>query len=209
MATGIAFPNTREIEWLNYNLRGSAMPAAPTALYLGLFGAAPWQASTAYALNAFVCDSNDTANTRLYKCTTAGTSGAADPFAAGNTDGQVITDNTVTWTEQTLAMEAIADGAAWPGELSGSGYARLNLGLTAMTAAAAIGGTSTGSRSQNAAQLTFPSATANWVRVLGFLWSTAATLGNYRAYGRMSSQLQVNSGQAVIFQAAALTLTVD
>lgn len=55
-----------------------------------------WAASTAYAAGAFVVPAPE--NTHVYKCTTAGTSGATQPTwptAAGGS----VTDGTVTWAE--------------------------------------------------------------------------------------------------------------
>jgi hypothetical protein len=51
-----------------------------------------WEAETAYALDALVH-----AGTHVYKCTTAGTSGASAP--TWKTDGTDTTDGTVTWAD--------------------------------------------------------------------------------------------------------------
>ena len=60
-----------------------------------LLGTTAWAASTAYALGAIVIP---TANNGLwYECTTAGTSGTAEP-AWPTTEGATVGDNTVTWT---------------------------------------------------------------------------------------------------------------
>jgi len=53
-----------------------------------------WVATTATALDHYVVPSNPDANPRLYKCTTAGTTGAAEPNLVGTT----VVDGTVTWT---------------------------------------------------------------------------------------------------------------
>ena len=60
-----------------------------------LLGTTAWAASTAYALGAIVIP---TANNGLwYECTTAGTSGTAEP-AWPTTEGATVGDNTATWT---------------------------------------------------------------------------------------------------------------
>lgn len=57
--------------------------------------AAPWQANHAYALNEWVKPT--TANNYIYKCTTAGVSGSAEP-TWGTAPGGTTNDNTVVWT---------------------------------------------------------------------------------------------------------------
>ncbi|MEA3432061.1 MAG: hypothetical protein U9R01_05215 [candidate division WOR-3 bacterium] len=54
-----------------------------------------WAASTAYSLGDYVRPT--TANGYVYKCTTAGTSGAAEPTWP-TTIGQTVTDGSVVWT---------------------------------------------------------------------------------------------------------------
>ena len=62
-----------------------------------------WAASTAYALGAVVTPT--TANNCVYECTTAGTSGTAEPTWP-TTEGTTVTDNTAVWTCHTQAADA-------------------------------------------------------------------------------------------------------
>lgn len=56
----------------------------------------PWLASTAFALNDQVI-SNTVTSMRMHECTTAGTTGAAQP-SFNTTPGNTTADNTVIWT---------------------------------------------------------------------------------------------------------------
>lgn len=55
-----------------------------------------WAAETAYSLGAYCVPS--TANDHVYKCTTAGTSGASEPTWT-TTAGGTVSDGTAVWTE--------------------------------------------------------------------------------------------------------------
>jgi len=218
MATGQGKVQAREKETLNLNLRGT-VPSAAAGLYMGLFGASAWVASTIYADGTFVV-STKTGNTRLFKSGShsgTGTSGAADPFSATGTetDGQTVVDNSganqINWIEQTMVFDAIADATAtFISELSGNAYARVNVGLTNFPAAAAIGGTTTGSQSTNGTAITFPTVTtANWAPVVGWFLVSASTNGSYIYWARLGSQLQVNVGQFAQFNASGVTVSED
>jgi hypothetical protein len=68
-------------------------------------GAGTWAATTAYSAGDYIIPT--TPNTRFYKCTTAGTSGASEPTWPTTTGGTVV-DGTVTWTDMGT-IEAVAD----------------------------------------------------------------------------------------------------
>ena len=55
-----------------------------------------WKASTSYAVGNWVFEVGDEGGTYVYKCVTAGTSGASEPTWNQTVDGDT-TDNTVTW----------------------------------------------------------------------------------------------------------------
>src|SRR5438128_4312703 len=132
MTTGQSLVQAREAEVLNCYLRGTSI-TVPGALYVGLYGASAWVASTVYADNTSIV-STKTGNTRLFKSTShsgTGTSGSSDPFSTTGTegDGTTVTDNAganqIVWTEQTLVQDAIADATSvFTSEISGNAYAR-------------------------------------------------------------------------------------
>ena len=86
-----------------------------TAAFKALFADyAKWAASTAYALGDFVVPA--THNDRIYECTTAGTSGTAEPTWP-TAEGGTVADNTVTWTcrfiKDTYKWQARNKGGTW------------------------------------------------------------------------------------------------
>lgn len=212
MATGTSYFNSRSDEFENFWDRGTAIPGGvPAGLYIGAIGAPAWASSTAYTVGQF-CVSTHTGNCRLFKCTTAGTSGAADPFSTTGTEtvGQTVADNTAVWTEQTNAIENQADAAAFLSELSGNGYARVSIGLADFNPAAAIAGaTSTGASDQNSAAINFAAATGAWSPIVGFFTVDAATNGRYIRYWYLTSQLAIASGQYPSFAVNAITQETD
>ena len=62
--------------------------------------ATAWEASTVYALNAFIIPT--AANQHFYKCTTAGTSEATEP--TWTMDGSTVTDGSAVWTDMGLIL---------------------------------------------------------------------------------------------------------
>ena len=73
-----------------------------------------WEASTAYAVGDMVIPTAPNANGFHYECTTAGTSGSAEP-AWGTTEGGTTGDNTATWTCRAGGMKRLSNLAAPPG----------------------------------------------------------------------------------------------
>lgn len=161
--------------------------AKPTAQYIGLIRAnkGKWLASTAYALNDYLVPT--TSNGRLYKCTTAGTSGASEP-TWGTTDGGTTSDGaTLVWTEQTLAIEA----GTLP-EVPGSiGYARINLAPLDANWSAPSGGNGA---TDNLAAIQFGTPTGDWDWIVGFFTADALSAGNIKLYGIMATPKRVVAG---------------
>lgn len=156
--------------------------AAPT-YYIALIGGAnfPNQGaalrSTVYSLGQYAWPA--TPNGRLYKVTTAGTSGASEP-TWGTTDGGTTTDGTVVWTEQTTALE----GGTIP-EPSGNAYARqawtcsLAAVMGCNLAASASASSGNTGKVANLAQIQFPAATpAAWGPIWGIAAFDASSAGN-------------------------------
>lgn len=183
----------------------------PATRYVGLIVASTGQSprSTAIALNAYTVPA--TLNGRLYRCTTAGTTGTSEP-AWPTAAGGAVTDGTVVWTEQTLALYGgtIPEGAA-------TGYARVAIASSlanwsgtqgAGTIVASSG--SSGQISNNNA-IAFAQVTTNLGLVVGFCLWDALTGGNCWEYGIQSSGTPTNIGANISpnFAAGALALGYD
>lgn len=92
-----------------------------------------------------------------------------------------------------------ADAGTGGTEVSGGGYARQ---------AVTFGAPSAGSTS-NSADVTFPTATADWGTINGFgIWD-AASGGNLLAFESLTTPKTIGSGDTARFAAGDLTLSID
>lgn len=152
--------------------------AFPATRYVGLIVASAGQSprSTAVTLGQYTVPA--ALNGRLYKCTTAGATGAGEPAwptAAGGT----VADGTAVWTEQTTALYAgtIPEGTA-------TGYARVALASSLANWSGTQGAgsvvASSGSSGQisNNVAIAFAQVTTALGLVVGLCYWDALTAGN-------------------------------
>ncbi|KAA1013052.1 hypothetical protein FVF58_09690 [Paraburkholderia panacisoli] len=166
--------------------------AFPATRYAGLIVASAGQSprSTAVALNAYTVPA--ALNGRMYKCTTAGTTGSGEP-AWPTTAGGTVTDGTAVWTEQTTALQAgtIPEGSA-------TGYARVaitsSLANWAGTQGAGTTVASTGTSGQisNNNAIAFAQVTTSLGLVVGVGMWDASTSGNCWEFAIQSSGTPTN-----------------
>lgn len=180
--------------------------------------------STAYALNdtiAVTVNAPGTTNAgdgkiHLYKCTTAGSSAAAQGTLYAGLPNEVVTDGTAVFTEQTSALDSNSAAVV---EVTGGSYARVLLaaGLAnwAGTQAAASVTSSTGTlgTTSNNSAVTFPTPTANWVTAPQVIWGFAIydqlTVGNLLHWAPLTVLQSVLNGQAApSFAISALTAQI-
>lgn len=210
MAAKTNYLENKVIDWL---LRGQAF-TPPATVYVGLIVTTKGERanSTVYALNdTMILTANDGLR-HLYKCTTAGTSAAAQASLYPGAVAEAITDGTAVFTEQTNALDA---GTAIV-EPSGGNYSRVAVasslanwaGTQGSGTTVASSGTS-GQTSNNGA-ITFPVPNALWGQVGGFVLFDANTSGNPLLYGILDAAKNVNNGDpAPQFTAASLIYTED
>jgi hypothetical protein len=99
-----------------------------------------------------------------------------------------------------LALFTAAPGEAGGGtEVSGGSYAR-----QAVTLAAASGGASS-----NSADITFPTATADWGTITYCALMDASTSGNMLMYTALDASKTVNNGDTLKFSSGDLDVAVD
>jgi len=84
-------------------------------------------------------------------------------------------------------------------EVSGGSYAR-----QAVTLAAASNGAT-----QNSADITFPTATADWGTIVAAGLFDASTAGNLLAWNNLTASKTVNNGDTFKITAGSLTISVD
>jgi hypothetical protein len=95
-----------------------------------------------------------------------------------------------------------------PTELTGGGYTRAT--IDAANSAAAWSATvtdGTGVWKNNAAQISFPTASAGWTAATGYGIYDAATVGNLLYWGTFASATTVGSGATASFAPGALKVT--
>lgn len=209
MATTACFTNFAVNKLMDALFRAQAL-GAPATLYAGMLKIrGKWTASTAMTTSSYVVP--NTYNGKLYKCTTAGTTGSSEPTWPLTNAGTVV-DGTVTWTEQTTAMAA----GTFPPEISGSSYARVSItsslnnwaGTQGPGSILASSGASAVTSNNN--PVTWPTPTGDWTPAGGdqaaagvVILSDASTSGNVWVYGVMSNVQVILNGNAAPSAAAA------
>lgn len=84
-------------------------------------------------------------------------------------------------------------------EVSGNGYARQTITLTAAS----------GGSTSNASDITFPQATGNWGTIVAAGLFDASTGGNLLAWNNLATSVTINTGDVLKIYAGNLTFTID
>lgn len=208
----------------------SGMPS-PLKLYAALLtiNKGLRQNSTAYSTGDCVSltatgGTNGDTRQHVYRCTTAGTTAAAQGAGFLGAPGEVIADNTATWTEIGPVMDSNTGFPAGLAEVSGGSYARVAMAAGAAQALADFAGTQsaasttsstgTGGTTSNNAAVTFPAPTANWatggvqIGILGVY--DALTTGNLLAWSAITVPKTINNADpAPSIAISAFTFQVD
>lgn len=172
--------------------------------------------STAYALNDTIALTANDTKIHYYKCTTAGTSAAAQSTLYPGAVGEAITDGTAVFTEQNAGLDS---NSAILVEATGTGYGRVALNASlanwagTQSSASTTSSTGTGGTTSNNSAITFGTPTASWQPAAGTIWGFAlfdqSSSGNLLGWGPLTTQQTVLNGQAApSFATSALTLTL-
>lgn len=161
---------------------------------------------------------NGDTNQHLYRCTTAGTSAAAQPGTFLGVDGEVITDGTAVFTELSPVLKTGTGFPAGLAEVSGAAYARVKIeagGYPALTDFAATQGGSTASTgttatTSNGNVITFPTSTGAWGIVGAYEIRDQLTSGNSLGFGVLSNPQNIAAtGNTPSFAGGQLTIKQD
>lgn len=222
MAALTDFLENKLIDWLlraqAIGITGASAAAGtgPTAVYPALIRATAGISPRSTAVTVGQTTVPATGNGRMYRCSTAGTTGAGEPTWPTTTAGTVA-DGTAVWTEMTTDFEtnsAIVTGA----EVSGNAYARptITSGMSATGWAGTQGSGTTvassgsGGTTSNNGIVTYATPTpAGWGVVAASVLYDASTVGNALIYSVLTTPKTINSGDAVTFPAASLTVQMD
>jgi hypothetical protein len=188
---------------------GGTTYTPPTDYYVGLIIAATWAASTAYTAGQYVVPTTFSSITgpvgKVFKCTTAGTSGSSAPTWP-TTAGGTVTDGTVVWTEVSALFAAGTFTGAEP-STSGTGYARVHVANTTTNFPTPTGGDP--ATTANSPAIVFPSTTASWGQIVGVVFYDASSGGTARSWSPLSgapSGAATAVGQTPQIAASQLTL---
>lgn len=154
--------------------------------------------STAVSIGDFTIPA--TPNGRLYRCTTAGTTGSGEPTWS-TTNGGTTSDGTATWTEHTPSLQSATNIP----ECAYTGYARVANG----TAGASLMGAAASGSSTNSSAVTFGQNTGGTTEnVVGWVTYDASSAGNLLEFGLFTSapyMKAIATNDTPSFAASALT----
>lgn len=213
------FLENKLIDWF---LRGQAIGvtgasagagSGPTNTYLALYRATAGVSPRSTAVTVGQTTVPATSNGRMYRCTTAGTTGASEPTWA-TTSGGTTADGTAVWTEMSPDFEAMNANVTGI-EVSGGNYSRVTIASSLANWAGTQGaGTTVASsgatgQTSNNGTLNFATPSAGWGVVAAIALLDASTGGNGLFWGILTTPKTINTGDGVPVNAAALTLTWD
>lgn len=185
----------------------AASLGSPATIYVGLLvvpnPTGIWTASHAYSSGNYVVpttfNSISGQQGKIFKCTTAGTSGASEPTWTSAGLGGTVTDGGVTWTEVSDLFQA---GTFTGAEASGGSYARV--GVTANATNFPNATSAQPAVLENGTAISFTSPTADWGFAVGWIEADASSSGNIWYWGAMTSYLDCSSGSSPSFGANAM-----
>lgn len=115
-----------------------------------------------------------------------------------------------------IGLDTVACVEAGTGtEVTGGSYARVAVTASlanfagTQSAGSTAASSGTGGTTSNNAAVTFPTPSAGWGTVVSMRWWDASTSGNAWICTPLTVNKAINTGDAVAFPAAALTLQID
>jgi len=214
------FFENRLIDWLlraqAIGITGASAAAGtgPTSVFVGLYRATAGISPRSTAVTVGQTTVPATGNGRMYRCTTAGTTGAGEPTWS-TTNGGTTTDGGAVWTEMSPDFEA--NNANVTGiEVTGNGYGRQSISSSLANwsgtqgAGTTVASNGSSGQSSNNGTITFATPTpAGWGVIAAAVISDASTAGNALLWGVLATPMTVNPGVPPTFPAGSLIFQAD
>lgn len=204
--------NFAENKYIDARWRGQPL-GAPATNYFALLVSTrgPRANTTAYALNDTISVVADDGKVHLYKCTTAGTSAAAQGSLYAGTYDENVTDGTAVFAEQGPELD---DGSALV-EANYTGYARVGVASSLANFAgtqapgSTTASTGTGGQTSNNGDITFGAPTAG---ATNYAWGMAvydaSSAGNAWEWAPLTAAKTINpDDSAPVVSTGAFTYT--
>lgn len=182
---------------LNDHIRGKTAFTMP-ANFMALFRATAGQSLRSTAVTVGQTTIPATPNNRMYRCSTAGTTGVGEPTWAVTTAG-TTTDGTAVWTEMTTDFETNS-AVAIASEANYTSYARVSVPAASWNASSGVNGT-------NGVAVSFPACTGGTNIIGQGAFYDALTVGNMLDYG--GCNLTISSAITPTFDPTAINITID
>lgn len=177
--------------------RGLTSYTMPT-VYMALFRCSAGQSPRSTAVTSGQTTVPATPNGRMYRCTTAGTTGSGEPTWPTTSAG-TVTDGGAVWTEMTPDFQANNSNVTSV-EANYTGYARVALSGTEGAAASGSG--------TNSAAITYAACTGGTNTVGMFATYDALTVGNLLEFSGLTAALAVSNGITPSFAIGAFISTL-
>lgn len=198
------------IDWL---LRGQAF-TPPATVYIAAIRATAGVSPRSTAVNVGQTTVPNTPNGRLYKCTTAGTTGSGEP-AWGGTANSTTSDGSAVWTEASSDFESNS-AVITSAEMTGGGYARASVASSlanwagTQSSGSTVASSGSSATTSNNGSIAFPTPSANWGVLSAWVMYDASSGGNALTYAVLTNPKTVNNGDpAPVFSAGSLTFQID
>lgn len=170
---------------------------------VGLLAGELWIATNVYVSGDIVVATNFPTVPKIFKCTTGGTSDSSEPNWAGVAAGGTIADDTVVWTEQSLAI--IGGTYTEPDTANWTDYAQAVVVNNNTNFPAATGTSNPAKANGTAIELTAAAVVvAGAVGVVG--WITVDDNGDVMDWQALSAFVQVANGAQVQFDVGDITI---
>lgn len=198
---------------IDFLMRGQSF-TPPATQYFALFRATAGKSPRSTAVTVGQTTVPSTSNGRMYRCSTAGTTGSSEPTWP-TTSGGTVTDGTAVWTEMSADIKNFTSNLSAV-EVTGAGYSRKSVAMTMSNfsgtqgAGTTVASSGTSGATSNNTAITFGAPSADWGDVALMYSMDSLTGGNPLIFSVLTDiKTVLNSNAAPSFPAASFTYIDD